>query len=211
MGGLVGTEGDPQTAVVAARAELRVTLAKLAVTNRPLSRFRRLMLLYAPRGWRAWLAHSLFYALCVFCGGFAVAAYLADLDLGPAETIRFVLAMSLFGLLFERWAALEYRASNAVILKARPVGPVFYGVTLSSGMIVMGDETRSSLQLIAPSYGGPRLMVRDENGYSTTVGRTALTDTQDGTQSHTSAACIVASSKDSTLRYSLMKAGVTPK
>jgi hypothetical protein len=84
-------------------------------------------------------------------------------------------------------------------------------VLISSGFILMGDEMQSNLRLVAPSAGGPSLVVRDENGFSTTVGRTTLKDKQDGTQSLTSAAYIVASSTESSQQYPLLKVAVKPK
>jgi len=78
-------------------------------------------------------------------------------------------------------------------------------LVLSSGDILMGDATQSSLLLVAPSDGGPRLVLRDEDGYSTTIGKTGLQNKQDGTRSFTLAASIVASSNDSTVTWPLLK------
>jgi hypothetical protein len=83
-------------------------------------------------------------------------------------------------------------------------------VYMSSDGILMGDEMQASVRLVAPSDGGPRLLLRDENGYTATIGRTALLDKQNGTQSFTSAASIVGSSKESTVHWPLLNS-IRPK
>jgi len=86
------------------------------------------------------------------------------------------------------------------------VGPdKAHNLNLSNGGMLMGEETQASFRLVAPSNGGPRLVLQDENGYSTTIGKAILLNKQTGTQSITSAASIVGSSKDSTLHWSLLK------
>jgi hypothetical protein len=126
LGVALGLESCSQSAISAARAELRAVVAKLDPPPRPLSKLRRLMLFYAPSGWRAWLAHSLFYTVCIFCGAFAIAAGLGGVqdDFTFNEIIELILSLVCYGTLFQRWATVEQRISSNLAIKSRPIGPV---------------------------------------------------------------------------------------
>lgn len=82
---------------------------------------------------------------------------------------------------------------------------------LNTEGLQMGDISKASVSLVSPSGGGPRLVVRDENGYATTLGRTVLLERQSGAQDVTSAASIVGTSKDSTVSWPLLKPPVNPR
>jgi hypothetical protein len=82
---------------------------------------------------------------------------------------------------------------------------------LTGGGLLVGDEAHANLRLVAPSDGGPRMQLRDENGYETIIGRTVLKEKQSGTQSITSAASIVASGQESIVHWPLLEPTVKPE
>jgi hypothetical protein len=81
---------------------------------------------------------------------------------------------------------------------------------LTSGNLLMGEENQANVRLVAPSAGGPRLLLKDENDYAITLGRTSLLNQPDGNQIFTSAASIVASSKNSTTHWPLLTPSMKP-
>ena len=155
----LGVESESQAAISSAKRELRVVLAQLDASPRPMSKLRRLMLFYAPKGPKAWLAHSLFYAAFIFSGVLVIAFCSGDLeDVESAEAIRVFLYLALLVVLFERWAALEQRISNNLALKPRAIGP-FCWYPANSGygflaqiMLVLGFAVIASYcaELVSP-------------------------------------------------------------
>jgi hypothetical protein len=76
---------------------------------------------------------------------------------------------------------------------------------LTNTNLLMGDENKANLALVGPSAGGPRTILKDDNGYGLTLGRTDLLDVTSGDQGLTSAASIVATGKNSTIHWPLLK------
>lgn len=76
---------------------------------------------------------------------------------------------------------------------------------LTNNELLMGNESQPSFRVDAPSIGGPRLLLQDGDGYSTSIGRTPVRNKQDGTQSFTSTASIVGSSKEMTSQWPLLR------
>ena len=74
----------------------------------------------------------------------------------------------------------------------------------------MGDPKQANLNLVAPSAGGPEMLLKDDNGYGLTLGRTDLLNIPTGDLSFTSAASIVATSKNSTVHWPLLKPELAP-
>jgi hypothetical protein len=81
---------------------------------------------------------------------------------------------------------------------------------LTSGHLLMGEQNQANVTIVAPAAGGPLLTLKDENGYSVTLGRTSLLNKPDGNQIFTSAASLVASDKNSTTRWPLLNSSIKP-
>jgi hypothetical protein len=71
--------------------------------------------------------------------------------------------------------------------------------------ILLGSESQPRVGVYASSSEGPRLLLQDGDGYSTSIGRTPVINKQDGTTSFTSAASIVGSSKELTSQWPLLR------
>lgn len=82
---------------------------------------------------------------------------------------------------------------------------------LTNATILMGDIAKPSFRVDAPTSGGPRILLQDEDGYSASIGRTLVTNKVDGTRTFTSTASIVGSSRDLTSQWILVRAANTPK
>jgi hypothetical protein len=76
---------------------------------------------------------------------------------------------------------------------------------ITNTQIQMGDDTQPSFRVLGPSAGGPSLMLQDEDGFSVKLGRAALVNRQNGTQTFTSTATIVGGSKESSSQWPLLK------
>jgi hypothetical protein len=120
LGSAINQGTQSQTATAAAREELRILLSKLSGIPREISRLRKTLLLYSPKGWRAWIAHSLFFTICIFSVAFAVAGATGQLeDFTTAEFVLLFTSFILYGTLSQRWANLEYRLSNCIQLQPK--------------------------------------------------------------------------------------------
>jgi hypothetical protein len=114
-----------KTATAAAKEDLSAVLAKIDGTHHPLSKFRKILLIYPPKGWRAWLAHSMFFGVCIFSGAFIAAAVAGQLeDSNASEFVAFIISIILFGTFFQRWATVEYRIANRIRLQPKKLGPL---------------------------------------------------------------------------------------
>jgi hypothetical protein len=75
---------------------------------------------------------------------------------------------------------------------------------VKDGAIVMGNETLGSVLIATPPVGGPIVKVSDSSGYSAALGRSEVVNKADGSETATSAATLVGSSKDLTSTFSLI-------
>lgn len=75
---------------------------------------------------------------------------------------------------------------------------------LKSGEILMGDEKIGGVLIESPPVGQPVVKVFDSSGYSGALGRSAVVNKADGSETVTSAASLVGSSRDSTSALSLI-------
>lgn len=116
-------ESQSKIAAEVARDELRIALTKLDTTPQPISKVRQLLLLYAPRGWRAWIAHSLFYAGFMFFCIFVAAIFTGEItEFRTDELALASIGLAVLAIIPERWAALEHRISKHIVLKPKTVG-----------------------------------------------------------------------------------------
>jgi hypothetical protein len=118
---------ESQNAAAQARSELHVLLSKIGGEPRSMPKYRRALLLYPPKGWRAWIAHSLFFAVCIFFGTAIKAAVANELGEFKAQEIAMLFAVIvLSGTFFHSWAALEYRIYNSIQLQPKALGHLFW-------------------------------------------------------------------------------------
>jgi hypothetical protein len=79
-------------------------------------------------------------------------------------------------------------------------------IFLSSGILQLGDASKQMVRLTSLE---PSLYVRDENGYSTTIGRTTIQHGGDGSSTTTAGSTIVGASKTSASTWQLIKQNTT--
>lgn len=133
-----------QRATAIAHEELSSALSSLDTSPKPIPRWRRLGLLYAPRGWRAWIAHSLFYGSLLLLALFIVAVMQNDTGLESGELFGVFALLLLIPIPLQRWGALEYRFHAGIRLMPTRRGPItWYPANsglgfLAHGMILYG-------------------------------------------------------------------------
>jgi branched-subunit amino acid transport protein len=101
-----------------AEADLRRSLLRSRGPQPP-SRFRKAILGYAPRGWRAWIAHSLFYTISLAVVGLLVGLFASEPGEIKSSDVLAVIAFCGIVILLQRWASVEYRIQQRIRIPAR--------------------------------------------------------------------------------------------
>lgn len=111
-----------------AERELKEGIARLYAPPKPLSRWRRLLLIYVPQGFRQYISHFFFYLLVSTFGYgvFAITEDIFDSSFSEDEPFLLLILGSLV-VLCQRWGALEWRIRNKIRLEPRRIfGKLFW-------------------------------------------------------------------------------------
>ena len=124
---VLGPSHGAEPSLEFARIEIQRVVRKLSEAKRPLSRFRRLFLLYIPANLRAWIAHAMFFSALAFPVAATVGEFMDGSLGGDAKyVIEWAPVCMCLILMVHAWASFEKRKNDGEVLAAWKVGPLMY-------------------------------------------------------------------------------------
>jgi hypothetical protein len=110
-----------------AKIEIQRVVRKLTEAKKPLSRLRRLLLLYIPANLRAWIAHAMFFSALAFPVAATVGEFMDGSLRGDAKyVIEFAPVCLCVILMVHAWASFEKRKFDGEVLAAWKAGALMY-------------------------------------------------------------------------------------